>query len=288
MIISVASGKGGTGKTLVATSLAISLKDRERVQLLDCDVEEPNDHIFLKPVITSSEAVCIPIPEVDEKKCTYCRKCAETCAYHAVAVFAQHVLVFPNLCHGCGACSYLCPEKAINEVGREIGVVEWGQSDGVEFAHGKLNVGEAMPTPVIRRVKAKANRDGIVIIDVSPGTSCPVVASIKDSDFCLLVTEPTPFGLNDLILAVETVKELGISCGVVINRAGVGDGKVEEYCLKEGIPILLTIPLDTEIARLNSQGIALVEGMPQWKESFIGLFGWIREIMNERSGCLKR
>jgi MinD superfamily P-loop ATPase len=288
MIISVASGKGGTGKTLVATSLAISLKDRERVQLLDCDVEEPNDHIFLKPVITSSEAVCIPIPEVDEKKCTYCGKCAEMCAYHAIAVFAQHVLVFPNLCHGCGACSYLCPEKAIKEVGRGIGVVEWGQSDGVEFAHGKLNVGEAMPTPVIRRVKAKANRDGIVIIDVSPGTSCPVVESIKDSDFCLLVTEPTPFGLNDLILAVETVKELGVSCGVVINRAGVGDRKVERYCLKEGIPILLTIPLDTEIARLNSRGIALVEGMPQWKESFIGLVGWIREIMNERSGCLKR
>jgi MinD superfamily P-loop ATPase len=288
MIISVASGKGGTGKTLVATSLALSLKDRERVQLLDCDVEEPNDHIFLKPVITGSEAVCILIPEVNEKKCTYCGKCAETCAYHAIAVFAQHVLVFPNLCHGCGACSYLCPEKAISEVGREIGVVECGHSDGVEFAQGKLNVGEAMPTPIIRRVKAQANRDGIVIIDVSPGTSCPVVESIKDSDFCLLVTEPTPFGLNDLILAVETVKELEVSCGVVINRAGVGDGKVEEYCLKKKILVLLTIPLDMEIARLYSQGIALIDGMPQWKESFIGLFDRIREIVDERSRCLKR
>jgi len=288
MIISVASGKGGTGKTLVATSLALSLKDRDRVQLLDCDVEEPNDHIFLKPLITGSEAVYIPIPEINEKKCTYCGKCAEACVYHAIAVFAQHVLVFPNLCHGCGACSYLCPEKAITEVGREIGIVEWGHSDGIEFAHGKLNVGEAMPTPVIRRAKAKANRDEIVIIDVSPGTSCPVVESIKDSDFCLLVTEPTPFGLNDLILAVETVKELGVSCGVVINRAGVGDSKVEEYCLREGIPVLLTIPLDTEIARLNSRGITLVEGMPQWKESFTELFDQIREIMNARSGCLKR
>ena len=288
MIISVASGKGGTGKTLVATSLALSLKDSEGVQLLDCDVEEPNDHIFLKPLITGSEAVYIPIPEINEKKCTYCGKCAEACVYHAIAVFAQHVLVFPNLCHGCGACSYLCPEKAITEVGREIGIVEWGHSDGIEFAHGKLNVGEAMPTPVIRRAKAKANRDEIVIIDVSPGTSCPVVESIKDSDFCLLVTEPTPFGLNDLILAVETVKELGVSCGVVINRAGVGDSKVEEYCLREGIPVLLTIPLDTEIARLNSRGITLVEGMPQWKESFTELFDQIREIMNARSGCLKR
>jgi MinD superfamily P-loop ATPase len=288
MIVSVASGKGGTGKTLVATSLAISVEDRERVQLLDCDVEEPNDHIFLKPVITGSEAVCIPIPEVDEKKCTYCGKCAEVCTYHAIAVFPKNVLVFPQLCDGCGACSHLCPEKAINEVGKEIGVVEWGQSGGVEFTHGKLNVGEAMPTPVIRRVKAKANRDGVVIIDVSPGTSCPVVESIKDSDFCLLVTEPTPFGLNDLILAVETVRELRVPCAVVINRAGVGDREVEEYCLKEGISILLTIPLDAEIARLNSRGIALVEGMPQWKQSFIGLYGRIREIMNARSGCLKR
>jgi MinD superfamily P-loop ATPase len=225
---------------------------------------------------------------VDKEKCTYCGKCAETCAYHAIAVFSRSVLVFPQLCHGCAACGYLCPEKAINEVGREIGAVEWGQSDGVEFAHGKLNVGEAMPTPVIRKVKTKANRDGIVIIDVSPGTSCPVVESIRGSDFCLLVTEPTPFGLNDLILAVETVKELGVVCGVVINRAGVGHREVEKYCLGEGIPILLTIPLDAEIARLNSRGIALVEDMPQWKESFIGLFSRIREITNERSGCLKR
>jgi len=288
MIISVASGKGGTGKTLMATSLAISLKDRDRVQLLDCDVEEPNDHIFLKPVITGSEAVCIPIPEINEKKCTYCGKCAETCVYHAIAVFAQHVLVFPNLCHGCGACSYLCPEKAITEVGREIGVVEYGHSDGMEFAHGKLNVGEAMPTPVIRRVKAKANRDGIVIIDVSPGTSCPVVESIKDSDFCLLVTEPTPFGLNDLILAVETVKKLEVACGVVINRAGVGDSRVAEYCLNEHIPVLATIPLDMEIARLYSHGIALVEGMTEWKESFLRLFDGIQEIVDERSRSLKR
>ena len=288
MIISIASGKGGTGKTLVATSLALSLKDRDRVQLLDCDVEEPNDHIFLKPDITGSEAVCIPIPEVDEEKCTYCGKCAEVCVYHAIAVFPQHVLVFPNLCHGCGACSYLCPEKAITEVGREIGVVEYGHSDGMEFAHGKLNVGEAMPTPVIRRVKAKANRDGIVIIDVSPGTSCPVVESIKDSDFCLLVTEPTPFGLNDLILAVETVKKLEVACGVVINRAGVGDSRVAEYCLNEHIPVLATIPLDMEIARLYSHGIALVEGMTEWKESFLRLFDGIQEIADERSRSLKR
>jgi MinD superfamily P-loop ATPase len=288
MIISVASGKGGTGKTLVATSLALSLKDRGRVQLLDCDVEEPNAHILLKPVITSSQMVCIPVPEVDEKKCTYCGKCAEVCAYHAIALLPQHVLVFPNLCHGCAACSYLCPEKAITERGKEIGIVEWGYSDGVDFVHGRLNVGEAMATPVIRKVKEQANGDGIVVIDVPPGTSCPVVESIKDSDFCLLVTEPTPFGLNDLILAVETVKRLKVRCGVVINRAGVGDGKVEEYCLKENIPVLLTIPLDSDIAFLYSRGIALVEGMPRWKESFERLFNRIEELVNERSGCAER
>jgi len=288
MIISVASGKGGTGKTLVATSLALSIKDRDKVQLLDCDVEEPNDHVFLKPTITRSEAVYIPVPKVDEDKCTYCGKCAEVCAYNAIAVSPKHVLIFPELCHGCGACSYLCPEKVISEVGREIGVVESGNSDGVEFVHGRLAIGEAMAPPIIRKVKEQANGEGTVIIDVSPGTSCPVVEAVKDSDFCLLVTEPTPFGLNDLVLAVETVRELNIPCGVILNRTGVGDRKVEEYCSKENIPILLTIPLDTEIARLYSKGITLVEGMPQWKESFLRLFAKIREIVNERGSGTKR
>jgi len=288
MIISVASGKGGTGKTLVATSLALSLKDREKVQLLDCDVEEPNAHIFLKPAITRCEPVYIQVPVVDEKKCTYCGKCAEFCAYHAIAALPKQILVFSNLCHGCGACTYLCTENAISEEGREIGVVESGNANGAGFTHGKLTVGEAMPTPVIRKAKEQTNCDGIVIIDVSPGTSCPVVQSIKGSDFCLLVTEATPFGLNDLVLAVETVRQLRVPCGVVINRAGVGNGKVEEYCVKENIPVLLTIPLDTEIARLYSRGITLVEGMPRWKESFFQLFDGIREIVHERSRSLKR
>lgn len=288
MIISVASGKGGIGKTLVATSLALSLKDKQKVQLLDCDVEEPNDHIFLKPVITERKTVNIMVPQVNEDKCTFCGRCAQVCAYHAIAVFPRNVLVFPHLCHGCGACSYLCPEKAISEEARGIGIVETGHSNGMDFVQGKLNVGEPMPTPVIRKVKERANHDGTVIIDVSPGTSCPVVESIRGSDFCLLVTEPTPFGLNDLILAVEMVKELRIPSGVVINRAGVGNRKVEEYCLKENIPVLLTIPLDTEIARLYSRGIALVEGMPQWQEGFRRLFDGIQEIVDERNRSVKR
>jgi len=288
MIISVASGKGGTGKTLVATSLALSLKNIYNVQLLDCDVEEPNDHVFMKPTITRSEAVSIPVPSVDEEKCSHCGKCGEVCAYNAIAVTKQKVLIFPELCHGCGACSYLCPEKAISEVDNEIGVIETGNTDGIKFGHGKLDIGQAMAPPVIRKVKALVNNDSAVIIDVSPGTSCPVVESIKGIDFCLLVTEPTPFGLNDLVLAVETVKELGIPCGIVLNRAGIGDGKTEEYCRDENLPILLTIPLDTEIAGFYSRGIPLVEGLPRWKSSFLELFDKIGEIVNERSSDIER
>jgi MinD superfamily P-loop ATPase len=188
MIISVASGKGGTGKTLVATSLALSLKGTEAVQLLDCDVEEPNDHVFLKPEIDGSAAVSVLVPSVDESRCTYCGKCAKVCAYNAIAVLGNHVLTFPQLCHGCGACSYLCPEKAIVEVPRETGIVEWGNSDGVGLVHGILTVGEAMAPPVIRKVKEHTNGDGVFIVDVPPGTSCPVVEAVKGSDFCLLVT----------------------------------------------------------------------------------------------------
>jgi MinD superfamily P-loop ATPase len=288
MIISVASGKGGTGKTLVATSLALALKDRHSVQLLDCDVEEPNDHIFLKPVITGNELVCIAVPQVDEGKCNFCGKCAEVCAYHAIAVLPKTVLVLPHLCHGCGACSYLCSEKAITEAGQEIGTVETGHADGISFVQGRLNVAEAMPTPVIRKAKEKVSPDGISIIDVSPGTSCPVVTSIKGSDFCLLVTEPTPFGLNDLVLAVATVKALDVPCGIIINRANKDDRSIEEYCMKEDVPVLLQIPLDKEIARLYSRGVTLVAGMPLWRERFLELFDRIREMVDERSRCLKR
>jgi len=288
MIISVASGKGGTGKTLVATSLALSLKDMYNVQLLDCDVEEPNDHVFIKPSFSRSETVSIPVPNVDEEKCTHCGKCGEVCVFNAIAVTKQKVLVFPQLCHGCGACSYLCPEEAISEVPNDIGVIEVGNANGVDFIHGKLDVGQMMAPPIIRKVKDLTDKNKIVIIDASPGTSCPVVEAVKGSDFCLLVTEPTPFGLNDLALAVETVRQLDMPCGVVLNRAGVGDGKTEEYCLGENLPIMLTIPLDTGIAHLYSRGIPLVEGMPQFKNSFIELFDKIGEVVNEGNSNPKR
>jgi len=281
VLITVASGKGGTGKTLVATSMALSLRDKERVQVIDCDVEEPNAHILLKPMFNHQQKVTIPVPEVDDEKCTYCGKCAQVCAYNAIAVLGNHVLVFPELCHGCGACAYLCPEDAISEIDKETGIIEFGESTGIDFVHGKLAVGEAMAVPVIREVKKHINRERLVIGDVPPGTSCPVVESVKGSDFCLLVTEPTPFGLNDLALAVEMLGQLDIPCGVIINRDGVGDSRVEEYCYHKGVPILLRIPLDMKIAQLYSRGIALVEGMPQWKEAFVRLYNDIDRIVRE-------
>lgn len=281
MIISVASGKGGTGKTLVATSLALSMEGD--VQFLDCDVEEPNAHLFLKPRITSTETVSIPIPEVDEGKCTFCGKCADVCAFNAIAVLPKKVLVFPELCHGCGACSYLCPEGAIREVERGIGIVERGSAGPIEFVHGELAIGEAMAVPLIRKVKQSVDPSKTVIIDVPPGTSCPVVETIEGSDFCLMVTEPTPFGMNDLALAVEVARKLDLPCGVVINRAGVGDDTVEEYCQREGIPVLLRIPLDTAIARSYSRGLTLVEGMPEWRPSFRGLFDTIAAMPSVQS-----
>ncbi len=282
MIVSVASGKGGTGKTLVASSLAFSLSKDQKVQLLDCDVEEPNANILLHLAMNQSQRVYIPVPKVDERKCTYCSKCAEVCAYNAIAVVKEKVLVFPELCHGCGACSYLCPESAITEQGREVGIVERGHSGNLELIQGKLNVGEAMAPPVIREVKKYINPANTTIIDVPPGTSCPVIEAVNGSDFCLLVTEPTPFGLNDFSLAVEVARKLGIPSGAVINRVGIGDDEVEQYCHREGIPILLRIPLDRDIAILYSKGIALVEGMPRWRDDFLRLSEDIKEVVAAR------
>jgi MinD superfamily P-loop ATPase len=272
MIISIASGKGGTGKTLVATNLALSVFRQGNVQLLDCDVEEPNAHIFLKPVLSRCEQVCIPVPSIDENKCTYCGKCSDVCAFRAIAVLKSRVLVFPELCHGCGACTYLCPEGAISEEHRETGVVEIGSLDGIGFIHGKLIIGEAMAGPLIREVKKYIELGKTNIIDVPPGTSCPVVEAVKGSDYCVLVTEPTPFGLNDLVLAVEMVKSLNIPCGVVVNKDGIGDHKVEDYCLQENISILLRIPLRKEIAQLYSRGIPFVKNDSQWQEIFLSLY----------------
>jgi MinD superfamily P-loop ATPase len=278
MILSVASGKGGTGKTTIAVNLALSLENTRAVQFLDCDVEEPNAHLFLKPRFMSNQEVSIPIPEINKEKCTYCGKCAEVCAYNAIAVLKDTVLVFPELCHGCGGCSLLCPEKAIREKGQRIGIIEFGSANTIQFIHGKLDVGQAMSPPLIREIKKHNNSTRLVIIDAPPGTSCPVTEAVKGSDFSLLVTEPTPFGLNDLKISVETLREMNIPFGIVINRAGTGDSRVEDYCHKEDIPLLMSLPMDRDIAVAYSEGRPLIEAQPKYRKKFLELFERIQEL----------
>lgn len=281
MIISIASGKGGTGKTTISTSLALSLE--YKVQLIDCDVEEPNAHLFIRPEGVKSYPVYVPVPEIDLSKCDHCRKCAEVCAYNAIAVMPSReenpgkTLVFKELCHGCGACVYFCPNNAITESKREIGIIEEGNKADLSFVHGILNIGEAMAPPLIRAVKERIDPERVVIIDAPPGTTCPVITSISGSDYCILVTEPTPFGFNDLMLAVELLREMKIPFGVVINRSDIGDNKTTEFCEKENIPILLEIPFRKEIAEAYSTGEPVVEAFPEYKKEFNAMFENIKE-----------
>jgi MinD superfamily P-loop ATPase len=270
--IAVASGKGGTGKTTLATNLAIVLGEAgRRVFYADCDVEEPNGHIFLRPEITTSRDVTIPVPEVDLALCTFCGRCGEVCEYSAIAVLPHKVLTFPKLCHGCGGCSLACPEHAIREVPRTTGVVELGTAGPIGFAQGRLNVGEAMAPPVVRGVLDDLPKDDIVVIDAPPGTSCPVIESIKTADVVLLVTEPTPFGLNDLELAVQMVRALGLPFGVAVNRADVGDRTVFAYCEREQIPVLMRLPNDRSVANAYARGELAVRAQPSWKPLFLDL-----------------
>ena len=281
MIISVASGKGGTGKTTVATNLAVVLG--EEAILLDCDVEEPNAHLFIEPKVDLSIKVTTPVPEVDEDKCNLCGKCAEICQFKAIVVVGETVLTFPELCHSCGGCFAVCPEDAIFEKDRELGVIQKGSRDGLEMVTGKLRIGEAMSPPLIRKVLGYAKADKTTIVDAPPGTSCPVIAAMQDADFVLMVTEPTPFGLHDLKLAHGAVQVLGLPCGLIINRSDIGDDRVKEYAQETGMPVLMEIPFDRKIAEVYSRGALLVNEIDGMRERFLDLHRKIRELVEKES-----
>lgn len=270
MIITVASGKGGTGKTTIATNLAKSSSGN--VRLLDCDVEEPNAHLFINPKETQSRKVTTMIPAVNTDFCTACGECEKICQFSAINLIAGSVMIFPEMCHSCKGCLMVCPTGAITPSSRELGEVINGKAGLVDLYYGKLRVGEAMSPPLIEKVKKHADREGLTIIDAPPGTSCPVISALRSSDFVLLVTEPTPFGLNDLKLAVETVRKLDLPMGLVINRCDVGDDEVKKYAERENLPILLEIPDRRDIAENYSKGVAMVEAFPEMKAAFDNLF----------------
>lgn len=274
MQIAVASGKGGTGKTTLSVALALAFDSP--VTLLDCDVEEPNVSIFLKPGNPSEQTVSVPVPSVDSARCSGCGKCAEICQFNAMAVAGESVLVFTELCHSCGGCVRICPEKAITEVPLPVGTIRQGQSGNIGFMEGRLKIGRAMAPPVIRAVKKSIHPELPVLIDCPPGTSCPMITAVKDSDFVILVTEPTPFGLHDLKLAVETVRLLELPFGVVINRSDAGDYRVVEYCKKENIRLLLQIPESRKIAEAYSRGESILSAAPELKQSLRNLLEGLR------------
>lgn len=274
MIITIASGKGGTGKTTVATNLAVSLA--EKIQLLDCDVEEPNAHIFLHTEPVSKTTVHTMVPEVNSSLCTHCGECEKICQFSAITLIGKTIMTFPEMCHSCKGCVMVCPEGAIKESSRELGEILIENSEGVELVYGRLRVGEAMSPPLIEKVKDHINKDMITIIDAPPGTSCPVIAALKNSDFILLVTEPTPFGLNDLILAVEAVRTMNLSFGIVINRCDAGNDGVLQYARKENIPVMMEIPDRRDIAENYSKGVLMVNAMPEMKDLFNDLYSKIK------------
>jgi len=273
--IAVASGKGGTGKTSVAVNLALSLG---RVQVLDCDVEEPNVHILLKPDLDETLPVELQVPRILEERCDYCGDCARFCQFNALFVAGETAMVFPELCHSCGGCSIVCPRDAIVEEPRRIGRIVKGTAGEIDLVYGEINVGEALAVPIIAAVKEQIDESAMVIIDSAPGSACPLVETVHGVDFCLLVTEPTPFGLHDLKVAVDVVKILGVPMGVVVNFAGIGDRGVYDFCEEKGIPIMMEIPFDRRIAELYSMGVPFVEEMHEWKQRFRDLVEMIEEM----------
>jgi MinD superfamily P-loop ATPase len=274
MIVSVASGKGGTGKTFVAVNMALSVGN---VQLLDCDVEEPNAHLFLHPKMRKLEPVTSLVPLINEELCDHCGECSKFCQYNAFFTSPQKVLGFPELCHSCGGCAMVCPRNAISWKQNRIGVLNFGSLRDLALVYGELEVGEPMAVPVIKAVKKQMRKGKNVILDSPPGASCPFVETVRGSDFCVLVTEPTPFGLHDLKIAVQVLRSMAVPLGVVVNRAGLGDRKVYDYCRTEGIRVMMEIPYQRKIAELYSRGIPFTIEMPEWTTKFHELYDQIKE-----------
>jgi len=284
MKIAVASGKGGTGKTMISTSLASSLAGEFPIRFLDCDVEAPNAHLFLKPEIKETLPAVILLPEITMELCTLCGICVEVCEYNALAKVGTKILVFPQLCHGCGSCTLQCPVGAIKENPRPIGTISKGVTDdNIIFGMGELTISEPMPTPIINQLKTQFhNNEAVTILDSPPGASCAVVATIHDADFVLLVTEPTPFGLHDLKQMLGVLSETGTPSGVIINRDGIGDAKVEDYLAEHSIPILMKIPYQETIAEGLAMGQLLTEIMPSYKSEFTKMFQQIIELSRQK------
>ena len=269
MKLAIASGKGGTGKTTLAVNLALAAG--RPVQLADCDVEEPNDHLFFPALTWSEQVIDWPLPQVDEDLCDGCGECSDFCQYNAIISFGTVPYISPDLCHGCGGCQLICPKKAITETSRRIGVVKTAEIEHVSLIEGRADIGSTLTPSLIRAVKKQDSAAGLFILDAPPGTSCPMITTLQGADFVVLVTEPTPFGLNDLQLAVDAIRELGLPFGVVINRAGSGDDRVLDWCRDNQITVLAEIPEDRRIAEAYSRGEALVTALPEYRDLFAGI-----------------
>lgn len=289
MIVTVASGKGGTGKTTVTVNLAVSVP-AGTVEVFDCDVEEPNAHLFLKPKNIVTEEISTMVPVVDMKLCTLCKECEKICQFSAITMVAKKIMVFPEMCHSCKGCSMVCPTGAIKESSRELGVLRTGRSSrGFTLTWGELRVGEAMSPPLIKEVKKRISSDAFSLVDAPPGTSCPAVATLRDSDFALLVAEETPFGLNDLALTVDALKKLDIPMGIVINRADSGKGIIDKYADQQGIEIMQRIPFSREAAKVCAKGLFLVDELPEMKllfqDLYLKIFTKVSTLTRHRGGA---
>lgn len=282
MILTVASGKGGTGKTTVSVNLAVlASRNNRNVHFCDCDVEEPNAHLFLLPELEEKKQITLPLPIVDQDLCSHCGKCAEICEYNAIISLPKKTIVFEDLCHACSGCWLVCPEKAIAQGERIIGDTETGYTGELQFTHGRLRIGETQVPPLVEAVTATADKAKLVIRDAPPGVTCPAVATLHGSDFVLLVTEPTPFGLSDLKVTVELVRDLELPCAVLVNRDGSGDDRVNEYCREEGLHLLPGLPFRRDVAESISRGELIIDTIPEMKIAFQKLLNELLSLAGE-------